>query len=323
MPIAHATRALRALPACCARALRVLCVLGALPAPLHAQAAPPGVEAISLLGDTLRAPELSPAARARLTAQLDSAERALAGDPASADALIWVGRRTAYLGRYRDAIEVFSRGIARHPGDARFYRHRGHRYITTRQLDRAVADFREAARLTEGRPDEVEPDGMPNARGIPISTLQSNIWYHLALAHYLKGEYQAAAEWWARDVAAGSNPDRVVASGYWLHMTLRRLGRDAEAAAVLRPITRDMEVIENGSYHRLLLLFKGDLAPDELFAGGDQDPALQDATVRYGLGNWHWLNGRRDEALRIWREVVRTGPWASFGYIAAEADLGR
>ena len=31
-------------------------------------------------------------------------------DP-SADNLIWLGRRTAYLGNYEDAIEIYSKGI--------------------------------------------------------------------------------------------------------------------------------------------------------------------------------------------------------------------
>jgi tetratricopeptide (TPR) repeat protein len=297
----------------------VVCV-----APLSAQAPlPRGVEAISLLGDTLRAPELSPAARARLTAQLDSAEQAWERSPESADAIIWVGRRTAYLGRYRDAIGIFSLGIAKHPEDARLYRHRGHRYITVRRLDRAIEDLSYAATLTRGEKDQVEPDGQPNARNVPVSTLQSNIWYHLALAYYLKGDFRNAAAAWRRDVEVSTNADMQVASRYWLYMTLRRMGQPKAAAEVLRPITRRMEIIENGSYHRLLLLFQGTIPVDSLFEKGDADPALQDATVRYGLGNWHWINGRRDEALKIWREVVKTGPWASFGYIAAEAELAR
>jgi tetratricopeptide (TPR) repeat protein len=307
-------------------AMKRLSVLATLlvPATLSAQAPlPRGVEAISLLGDTLRAPELYPAARARLTAQLDSAERAWERSPESADAIIWVGRRTAYLGRYRDAIGIFSLGIAKHPEDARLYRHRGHRYITVRRLDRAIEDLSYAATLTRGEKDQVEPDGQPNARNIPVSTLQSNIWYHLALAYYLKGDFRNAAAAWRRDVAVSTNADMQVASRYWLYMTLRRMGQPQAAAEVLRPITRRMEIIENGSYHRLLLLFQGTIPADSLFEGGDADPALQDATVRYGLGNWHWINGRRDEAMRIWRDVVKTGPWASFGYIAAEAELGR
>jgi tetratricopeptide (TPR) repeat protein len=119
----------------------------------------------------------------KLEANLAQAQADLAARPNDADAIIWAGRRLAYLWRYRDAIAMFSKGIALHPNDPRMYRHRGHRYITVREFDRAIADFDKAVALIKGRPDEIEPDGQPNAAGKPRSTLQFNIWYHLALAH--------------------------------------------------------------------------------------------------------------------------------------------
>ena len=39
----------------------------------------------------------------------------LVKDPESADAAVWLGRRYAYLGRYREAIDAFTRGLAAHP----------------------------------------------------------------------------------------------------------------------------------------------------------------------------------------------------------------
>jgi tetratricopeptide (TPR) repeat protein len=285
---------------------------------------PPGAEAISLLGDTLRRPELPAAVRARYEARLAEADSMLRADPQSADALVWVGRRTAYLGRFRDAIAVFTRGVERFPADARFLRHRGHRFISVRELDRAVADLERAARLVAGRPDEVEPDGLPNARNIPTSSLHSNIRYHLGLAHYLRGDFERALPIYREDVAASTNPDMLVATSHWLYMTLRRLGRDAEAAAALAPIRRDLDVIENGTYHRLLLMYKGELPVDSLLAPSAGDnPALDDATTGYGVGNWHLYNGRPAEAERVFRRVLAGGQWASFGYIAAEAELAR
>src|SRR6266545_6532508 len=120
------------------------------------------VEAISLLGDSLRRPPLDSAAQARMEAQLAQARREADARPNDPDALIWVGRRTAYLGRFREAIAIFSDGIRRFPTDARMYRHRGHRYISVRRFDAAIADLRKATVLTSGKPDEVEPDGQPN-----------------------------------------------------------------------------------------------------------------------------------------------------------------
>jgi tetratricopeptide (TPR) repeat protein len=151
------------------------CVDSAQPPEAAPRALPPGAEAISLLGTPLLVAPLRDDQRATLEDELTAARTALEDAPTDRAALIWVGRRTAYLGRYRDAIAVFTDGITRFPGDARFYRHRGHRYITVREFDRAIADLERAATLTAGTPDEVEPDGRPNARNIPTTTLQSNI----------------------------------------------------------------------------------------------------------------------------------------------------
>ena len=86
---------------------------------------------------------------------------------------------------------------------------------------------------------------------------------------------------------------------------------------------KEMNVIENQAYHRLLLLYQGRLSSDSLALAGGGDAALQDATVSYGLGNWHFYNGRKEQAIAIWRRILETGPWASFGYLAAEAELAR
>lgn len=242
--------------------------------------------------------------------------------PEDADALIWLGRRTAYLGRYQEAITIFTDGIARHPEDARMYRHRGHRYLTTRQLDRAIADLERAAALLDGTPDQVEPDGQPNARNIPTSTLHSNTWYHLGLARYLKADFAGAADAWRRARGAADNPDNLVAASHWLYLSLRRAGRPAaEYDAVLTPIRADLDVIENGSYHSLLRLYQGELQDDAVL---DALPAgASGSAVRYGVGAWHLVNGREAEARRIWQDIVAGPDWASFGFLAAEAELAR
>jgi len=288
-------------------------------------ALPPGVEAVSLLGDTLRAPELPAETRRRYEERLAAARADAARKPGDVDAEIWVARRTAYLGRYREAIGLYAAAIAEHPDDARLYRHRGHRYITVREFDRAVADLERAGRLVRG-PDEIEPDGLPNARNIPTSTLQSNIWYHLGLAHYVKGDFARALPAYEEAMRVSTNPDMLVATSHWLYMTLRRLGREREAEAVLAPIRPDLDVIESGSYLRLLLMYAGRLSPDSLLASasaGAADAALEDATVGYGVANWHLYNGRSADAERLFRRVLSGGQWGAFGYIAAEADLAR
>jgi tetratricopeptide (TPR) repeat protein len=279
---------------------------------------------VSLLGDRLEPPDVPEEERVGLEAALKAAQEAVAERPNDPDALIWLGRRTAYLGRYHDAIRIYGEGIARFPDDARFYRHRGHRHITLRQFEAAVADLEQAARLIAGRPDEVEPDGRPNARNIPTSTLHSNIWYHLALARYLRGEFEAALPAYHECLGVSGNADMLVATSYWLVMTLRRLGRAAEAEEALARITAEMDVIENGAYHRLLLLFRGSLAPDALLDAPDNSSVtLHDATSGYGIGVWHLVSDRPDEARHWFRRVYGGKQWAAFGFIAAEVELSR
>ncbi len=288
------------------------------------QQLPPGAQAVSLFGDTLAAPPLTDEVRAAHEQRLAAAQDDYATDSTAADAIIWLGRRTAYLGQYREAVEIYTRGVERHPSDARMYRHRGHRYISVRRFDLAVDDLEHATTLILGTADQVEPDGLPNARNIPTSTLQFNIWYHLGLTYYLTGRFADAVQAYRECMQVSKNPDALVATSYWLYMTLKRLGLDDDAAAVLEPITPDMDIIENDSYHRLLLLFGGRLSPAALLNSDDQstDP-LANATVAYGVGSWYALTGRPDEADRAWRTVLSGTQWSAFGYIAAEAEIAR
>ena len=281
------------------------------------------VEATSLLGEKLFRPVPTGETLETMVARLAEAARGVKSAPNNPDSIIWLGRRTAYLGRFNEAIDIYTRAIPLHPNDARMYRHRGHRYITTRQIDKAIADFEKAYDLTKDKPDQVEPDGLPNARNIPTSTLKSNIRYHLGLSHYLKGDFEKSARFFGEDVAAAVNPDMHVASAHWLYMSLRRLGKTRDAEAVLAPISAKMDIIENTAYYRLLLMYKGELKPSDVLPDG-QSESLENVTTAYGVANWHFYNGRLDEARKLFRQIVATrAQWASFGYLAAEADIAR
>lgn len=281
-------------------------------------------EATSLLGQPLYPLDLPSSDRARLEADLAAARRAFDAAPDDEQAIIWLGRRLAYLGRYREAIEVYTHGLDVHPDSPRLRRHRGHRFITLRRFEDALADLDRAADLIADTTDEVEPDGMPNALGQPRSTLHTNIHYHRALALYLLGRFDDAAESWQQCLDAADNDDMRVAASYWLYLAHRQAGRDDRAAAVLRPISADMNVIENMSYHRLLLFFKGAISADDVVNAAVQGEAsIDEATVGYGLGAWHMLEGNDDSALAHFRRIVNMTNWAAFGHIASEVELAR
>lgn len=285
---------------------------------------PPGAEARSFLGEALAPPTLAPEVRDTYEARLAEAEQAFQRTPEDADSIIWLGRRQAYLGRYAEAIATYTRGLELHPSDARLYRHRGHRYLSTRRLDEAIADFQRAVELTRDQEDRVEPDGLPNALGIPTSTLHFNIWYHLGLAHYLKGEFEQALLAWNECLAVSRHPDSVVATTYWLNNTLRRLGMEERADSLLASLPPADEVLESGSYLDVLLLHRGDRTAEELLGPTGADATLASTTTGYGVGMWHYVNGRREQAYEIWEAVLTNrDQWPAFGYLAAEAEMAR
>ncbi len=268
------------------------------------------------------APDLPAESRARFDTQLAEAQAAYAKE-ASADNLIWLGRRTAYLGRYKEAIALFTRGVEKFPKDARFLRHRGHRLLTLRCFTEAAADFEKGLELTAGKPDEIEPDGLPNAKNIPTSTLQFNLWYHLGLSRYLQGDFEGAVAAYRGCMNVSKNPDTVVATTHWLYMALQRAGRTGEADMVLGSVPDDIEVIEDHDYLKLLHLYLGKIAPEDMETALGKEGGLSDASLGYGLANWHLYNGRAEEAAKLFRRIVAGDQWSSFGYIAAEAELVR
>jgi tetratricopeptide (TPR) repeat protein len=255
------------------------------------------------------------------TTALGRAKAAYERTPENADSIIWYGRRIGYTGDFTQAVAIFTEGIRLHPNDARMYRHRGHRYISLRDFPAARADLEKARDLVRGRPDEVEPDGQPNARGIPTSTLQSNIRYHLALVHFLTGDLPTAAGLWEEDAKLAENLDQRVASTYWWVICAAQLGQMDVALGALAPIRRDWDIIENGSYHRMLLHFRGDIPEDSVLPR--RPSALEVQTIGNGIAQWHLAMGRRAQAITVLRSVLETGPSASFGFIAVEATARR
>ena len=211
------------------------------------------VEATSLMGRPLMRVEPPEEELAELEENLAMARARWNAAP-SEEAAVWVGRRLGYLGRYQESIEWFTRRLQEYPQSFRLRRHRGHRFLSLRSFERAAVDLRRAWALCSHLPDEIEQDGDPNEQGIPRSTLQTNILYHLGLAAYLQGDFDGAAGTFTDCLGLCSNDDMAVATRNWLYHSLRRAGRVTEADAVLSPVVPEMDVIENFIYHRLLLV---------------------------------------------------------------------
>ncbi|MDR9366946.1 MAG: hypothetical protein RI575_16545 [Balneolaceae bacterium] len=285
------------------------------------QPVPEGIQGYSLLGDTLETPEITPEMFDEQNQKLVEAVTEYRTDPENPEAVIWLGRRTAYLGQYREAVRIFTEGVYKFPEDPRVYRHRGHRYITLRQFDLTIEDFVQAKQLMRSMPDQVEPDGLPNELNQPTSTLKSNVFYHKGLAHYLKGEFDLAIAEYEASLQLDLTDDMRIALLYWYYMALKRSGNDLKAGEIIEPVTSDIELIENDPYLNLLLVFKGVFDSSRLMETSED--ALENATLGYGIGNWHYINGREERAISIWENIYQTDEWPAFGYIASEAELAR
>ncbi len=272
------------------------------------------LQAISLFGDSLFSSEPGE----KTVKKYELAKSIYNSDKNNADNLVWFGRWTAYTGNYKEAIKIFTKGTEQFPEDARFYRHRAHRYISTRQFDLAIKDLEYASELIENKKDMVEPDGMPNAINMPISSLHSNIRYHLGLAYYLSNQLEKALEVYRKDVALATNDDKMVSSSHWLYMISRLLNDEETANRVLEPINREMNIIENFDYHQLLLFYKGELIDTDLL-GENYDVQVSDG-MAYGIANYYFYNGETEKAKSMLEKIISGKQWASFGFIAAEAD---
>ncbi|HEU5291019.1 MAG TPA: hypothetical protein VFU05_10275 [Cyclobacteriaceae bacterium] len=269
-------------------------------------------------------PDFKPETRARLDSNLTIARTNFESNP-SEENYIWLGRREAYLYQYENAIETFSDGIKKYPDSYKLYRHRGHRYITVRDFSKAVADFQQAASLMPTQPLEIEPDGQPNKLNIPLSSTQFNVWYHLGLAHYLRGDFENAALAYTQCMSVSNNDDLMCATVDWLYMTFRRMNRKEDAQALLALVRDSMNIIENDSYYLRLKMYKGLIQPDSLLKVGvnTEDVDLALATQGYGVGNWYLCNGDTVKAKEIFNRVVQGKHFSAFGFIAAEAELSR
>ena len=280
-------------------------------------------EGFSLYGEPLYRQPIGAGTQEKLVELFNQALADYKADPSDPDKTVWLGRRTAYLGRYRDAIAVYSLGLDRHPENPKLYRHRGHRFLTLRMIDRALEDFTKAATLMVLAPDMVEPDGMPNPLGQPVSTLYFNVYYHLALSYYLKGMLEEALEAYRLCMTVSDIDDKYVATAHWTYMTLRLLGRKEEADKLLDRVQPEMDIIENQNYHQCLLMYKGLNDVETLLEEARGQGTLGMVTTGYGIANWYKYNGEPDKAASVLREILSIDTWAGFGYIAAEADLKR
>jgi tetratricopeptide (TPR) repeat protein len=235
------------------------------------------------------------------TGAIARAQQALAADPRNVDRLIELGVAQSGVRQFREAIGTFSRGIAIAPRNAVLYRWRGHRYLSVREFDRALADLE---------------------KGAGLDSTVYGIWYHLGVLRFLRGEFALAAQAFARGLPIAPNAGERAGSYDWQWMSLKRAGRDADAAALLAAMPDSVAAQAGNAYGQRLRLYQGRTGPDAVFTPADTgDVAV--ATLAYGLGNWYLVHRDTAKAKEWFQRSVRSRGWPAFGFMASEAELRR
>lgn len=271
-----------------------------------------------------------------------------------ADRYRYAGLLKNMLGKPQQAVDLFTAGLASAPDDARLYRHRGHRYMTLHRFDDAISDLEHAAELIKGQPDEhefwtpeveddlinlildrsaelspqhllVSPESNASITHGYKSTLHSSVYYHLAVSHYILGQFDKAVEAFEATRRIAVDDDMKAGAFDWLYMTLRRLQRDDDAAKLLDSVeVSALKVNPDEDYYvRRLRMYKGLVKPETLLAEVDEKNTLGFTTLGYGVGNWHLYNGDAAAAKSVFEKILALGETKAFAFMATEADMKR
>ncbi|MEM9328936.1 MAG: tetratricopeptide repeat protein, partial [Bacteroidota bacterium] len=246
---------------------------------------------MSLLGEPLPPKAFEGTERMRRERMLARAKEQYEQNPDSLESIIWYGRRLAHLGRYSEAITVYSDGLTRHPDSHKLLRHRGEALITARAFDQAMHDLENAAFFSLMEENEKELAVSGAGANKPIRNIRFSIWYHLGLAYYLRGNFDKAISAYKKSLTESDNDDLRVATLAWLYRTYIRIGNQAEADALLEDVSPNMRLVENRDYLNILLLFKKELSPERLYELASRRDNSLDPTVGYGLANYYALQG--------------------------------
>jgi tetratricopeptide (TPR) repeat protein len=233
------------------------------------------------------------------TGPIARAEQALAAEPRNVQRFIQLGVAQAGARQMREAVRTFTRALEVAPDDPVLYRWRGHRNLSVRDFDGAMADL---------------------TRGYGLDSTNYGILYHLGVLRFVRGDFNAAADAFARAQPRAPDAGELAGATDWLWMSLQRAGRASEAAAMLARRPDSLQV--TNAYRKRLRLYRGEIGPEALFTPSDTGD-VDVATLSFGLGNWYLVRGDMVRAREQFRRSIQSGGWPAFGFIASEVELGR
>jgi tetratricopeptide (TPR) repeat protein len=228
-------------------------------------------------------------------------ERAIALEPTNAEFRLGRARALARLARHTESVEECAKILQLNPNHVLALRDRGHYYINLHRAEDAIPDL---------------------ARAEQLEKTDRDLYYHLALAYYIAGDFARAVPAWQRCFELARDEDNAIACAAWLYPSLVRAGRAAEAKKLLERFTPESKPMENTAYFDRLMLFKGVAREEDVVktmeAGGVSTP-----TVAYSIGVWHLLEGRSDRARDYFEKAANAEVKYAFGAVAAAAELKR
>ena len=237
----------------------------------------------------------------------------------SEDDYIELGRHYISGNRFQDAIALYTRGLEAHPDSFKLRRHRGHRYINVRELDKAIVDLNEAVELMgDTSADVMEYDGS----GKPYGTYEHWVWYHVGLYHYLNEDFDEAARAYEKCAATAMDNKGLIGASDWLYNAYQKGGNPAEAARVIDAIPADIDADRNHPYFHRVMVYKGITSPADLLDVNKpaNDWGGRDITLGYGIANWYKFNGDADTADKIYKAILQTPFWNCWAYVVTDKE---
>lgn len=235
------------------------------------------------------------------TGPVARAKSALKSEPSNVDRIIALGVAQSGARQFREAIGTFTRGIAIAPNTAMLYRWRGHRYLSVREFDKAMADL---------------------THGYQLDSTNYGILFHLGVLNFVRGDFATAAAMFAKAQPRAPDGGELHGSTDWLWMSLQRAGRGAAATAMLARHPDSLKGPPGYAYTQRLRLYRGEVTPATLFTPADTAD-VQVATLNYGLGNYYMVKGDTVNARAAFDRAIKSGGWPGFGFIVSEAELAR
>lgn len=230
------------------------------------------------------------------------AQQALATNPKDLNLIVALGTAQAGVRDMRGAVVTFTKGLEAHPNNALLYRWRGHRHLSLREFDAALADF---------------------ASGLKTDSTVYGIWFHLGIVKFVRGDFNGAADAFTRAQPRAPDAGELAGSTDWLWMSLSRAGKHAEAQAMLDRKPDSLKVTDpEYAYVKRLRMYRGQVKPEALITTTDTAD-VQQATLNFGLGNYYIVKGDTAHAKQAFERAVRSGGWPGFGFIVSEAELKR